>query len=365
MYHPNLTRYLGSANENPVILGAIANEDWTLNMATAVARHNPYNVRLHLRQTIMNYVPVRFHTRYVWLTAVCSVTSLIAVLPKEFRVRQFYEEAVRKSPSLFRHVPVYCRSPQLSLDIFGEHDAAIGGTWLDEISGYGTKFLIHVPPESQSDELVTYALSQSTNNIKYITCPTLQQQIAAIDNDPSAIDYFEPQTLDLCLYAVNVAGILGSPETFIMNGVLTAIRHQTDEICLLAVKKCPLAMKFVRDQREELCFAAFDQVVQTTDAVPLLRTIRNQTFKICMAAYDVSRSTFFKIRNRVMRDHVARSVLSRAIVALRDACLSTLLLTEVCEAATPALFPAPAWRERNVLTLSQIWQLARLVREWA
>ncbi|MFA7286866.1 MAG: hypothetical protein WC052_04385 [Patescibacteria group bacterium] len=361
MDHPSLTQYLGSVNQDPDILATIANEDWTLDMALAVAGHNPTALPPRIRLTIMTYVPIRFHTRDVWKKAVCSVYNLYALMPKEFRDERFHGEVTRIWPILYGRIPLHCRTSQLSLD-----------TFINKI--VDPDFLMLVPPESQSDELILRALTVSVHNIKYVTYPTIQQQIVVLEQDPKMIAHIEPQTEELCKYAMNIAINRPQYSPKIICDVLSAIRHQSDEICLLALQHWPRAMEFIRDQREELCLAAIAQFKKFRNdgersmnmvVSSMLKLIRNQTLNICMAAYNKYKSSFICIRDRTMRNRIVRLVLSRAIIALREVHLSTLLLTEVCEAARPALFPVPAYCERNVLTPPQLWQLAKLVREWS
>ncbi|MFA7286867.1 MAG: hypothetical protein WC052_04390 [Patescibacteria group bacterium] len=357
MDHPSLVQYLGSTNTNPHVLATIGDETWTLEMVLAVVSYNPPGLPAYLKKRIMTYIPIRFHSRGIWLTAICKIDDLCDMLPKEFHNQRFYDEAVRITPRLFQSIPLCYRSPQLTSISFIAAD-----------NFQKRRYLQHVPPESQTDELVKLALVASAQNVRFIERPSLQQCYDAIERDPRELRNIGDQSDQICRLAIDSANDVADP--MILCDVLFMIRRQTDEICLYAIGCLPQAMEFVHEQREGLCLAAFAQLDQTSgdmtgDAGRLLWSVRNQTFDICMVAYSKSPPVFFEIRDPTMRDRVARAVLSRAIIALRGANLSTLLLTEVCEAATPVLFPAPIYCGRTVLTLAQLWRLAKLIRDAA
>jgi hypothetical protein len=59
------------------------------------------------------------------------------------------------------------------------------------------------------------------------------------------LQYVKEQTPELCLVAVNQAGL-----------VLKYVREQTPEICLAAVQESGLALYYVREQTPEICLAA-------------------------------------------------------------------------------------------------------------
>ena len=59
---------------------------------------------------------------------------------------------------------------------------------------------------------------------------------------------------------------------------LKFVKNQTEEICLAAVKQCGYALKFVKNQTEQVCLAAVKE-----DGDVLFYVI-NQTERVCLEA---------------------------------------------------------------------------------
>ena len=86
--------------------------------------------------------------------------------------------------------------------------------------------------------------------------------LAAVMQDGNALRYLKDQTEEICLAAVKQNGY-----------ALSYVKEQTEEICLAAVKQDGDALSYIKDQTEEICLAA---VKQNGDA---LHYVNRNTFK--------------------------------------------------------------------------------------
>ncbi|MCC0726709.1 DUF4116 domain-containing protein [Clostridioides sp. ZZV14-6045] len=114
---------------------------------------------------------------------------------------------------------------------------------------------------------------------------------------PWALKYAEKQTYDMCLEAVTQNGLLledvrwdelNLTKEQIYNLYIIAVRqdglalryikNQTEEICMEAVKQDGRALKYVKNQTEEICIEAVKE-----DGLTLIE-VKEQTDKICKEA---------------------------------------------------------------------------------
>jgi hypothetical protein len=91
--------------------------------------------------------------------------------------------------------------------------------------------------------------------------------LAAIREQPSALQFVRAQTRDLCLVALELDPV-----------VLWSIRLQTPELCLAAVRKQCSALYHVDEQTHDICLAAVPQ-----DGMNF-RFVQNPTSDVYMAA---------------------------------------------------------------------------------
>jgi hypothetical protein len=107
--------------------------------------------------------------------------------------------------------------------------------------------------------------------------------ITTINQYPKALKYIKNQTEELCLTAVEINGL-----------TLEFVKNQTEEICLAAVSQNGEALKYVLIQTEEICLAAVRHYpFNQTELIQLGNWTRinsgfcyveNQTPKICLEA---------------------------------------------------------------------------------
>jgi hypothetical protein len=124
--------------------------------------------------------------------------------------------------------------------------------------------------------------------VQFLLGLDVDQRIAIMLIDPYSLK-FMPQTEEICLEAVRRNGLL-----------LKYVRQQTDAICLAAVQTTGLALYWVRNRTPALCLVAVQNdsyalqyVPEQTEALRLiavqrnghaLRLMENQSEAVCLAA---------------------------------------------------------------------------------
>jgi hypothetical protein len=103
--------------------------------------------------------------------------------------------------------------------------------------------------------------------IRFLTNQTDELCLIAVKRNSSALEFVKNQTDELCLIAIKSNPL-----------VLKYVKNQTDEMCLIAVKSNALALKYVKNQTDELCLIA----VKTN--VKALEYVKNQTDEMCLIA---------------------------------------------------------------------------------
>jgi hypothetical protein len=117
----------------------------------------------------------------------------------------------------------------------------------------------------------------------------LEYIVLAIIENAFSLSFIKNQTEELCLVAVRRRGI-----------VLQFVKNQTDKICLAAVKQDGTALAYVLNQTDEICLVAVTKygfsllcVKKQTDEICLaavkenfhvLKYVENQTPEICLEA---------------------------------------------------------------------------------
>jgi hypothetical protein len=99
-----------------------------------------------------------------------------------------------------------------------------------------------------TEDIYLVAVNANGNALKYITNQTADICMEAICANPEAIIYVKNQSLNMCLAVVVQDGLL-----------LQYVKNQTDEICKAAIENTFHALLFVKDQTDELCYYAVQQ----------------------------------------------------------------------------------------------------------
>jgi len=79
-------------------------------------------------------------------------------------------------------------------------------------------------------------------------CLAGKEALEAVKQDGYALRYVKDQTEEICIEAVKQYG-----------NALQFVKDQTEEICLEAVKQYGNALQYVKDQTEEICIEAVKQ----------------------------------------------------------------------------------------------------------
>ena len=132
--------------------------------------------------------------------------------------------------------------------------------------------LKHIKEELRTPQVVKFALRQNGRAIAYVSNPTEEQRVLAVQTNPHAISEIKNKTKKVCLEAVKRNGL-----------VLNYIQNQTKEVCLEAIRQNPIAMRFVRPgvYDKELFSIAFEQDWRLLEFVPK----EMQDIEIAMVAY--------------------------------------------------------------------------------
>jgi len=235
-------------------------------------------------------------------------------------------------------------------------------------NSYSTDVLHHVPFESQTEEMILAAI-ETRGGIVLSSAAFQTQEICmkAVIDRPTIIAFVDEQTPELCELAIQVAATFDIDDGTIdvLRGVVLAIRDHTPAICISVLKHWHLAMEYLRNHSLEVCLEAI-KIADSEEVADVMKDIREQTLEICVAAYRKSRTSYQTIRGVTMRRHVVQLVLATdVLIPLRDADLSTSLLTEVCEQIMGEKFPITLTMNPQRLTSTLLWALAAKVKHFA
>jgi len=115
--------------------------------------------------------------------------------------------------------------------------------------------------------------------------------LAAVRKNPCELAHVHNQTSLVCLAAVNREGRM-----------LRHVHNQTEELCIAAVRQNPSSFTCVHDQTEKICLTA------VTRDWEMLEHVHTQTEELCLEAADQNIEALKFIRNREMYDTVVRMI---------------------------------------------------------
>ncbi|MFA7286868.1 MAG: hypothetical protein WC052_04395 [Patescibacteria group bacterium] len=298
-------------------------------------------------------IPERCKTYKVWLQLSVVCMGLLKRVPSKIATQSFYEDVVREKPMALKKVPLWYRTAKLC-------EIALDKTIQRAATG---SVLRYVPHDIQTEEMILVSIDvHGGHDLASAAFQTRAICMRAVETEPKSISLVVEQTPEICEAAIQSTTIAMEDYDEIRD-VISSIRDHTQEVCFSVLKVWPLALNHLRNHSREVCLEAI-RLAQPVDAAVLLTYAREQHLEVCLAAYRNERLSCYVIRDVAMRRRVERLILANTLLMpLRAINLSTLLLIEVCEAATPALFPAPTCRKRSALTPPAMWQLAKLIRD--
>jgi len=330
------------------LLSFIPQDEWTEEMAIQVIRQ----ISEENYDDVMDKIPLHCYTYRFWLNTGIFRPKILRRVPIGVATQTFYEDVVSGNSELLREVPYAYRTAKLC-------NIAINGATAGDRS-----LLIEIPEEIQTEEMILKAINlHGGTEMFYAAFQTRDICMSAVENAPYVIEFVKEPTFEICEMAIRTAA--ADADDYALIEVVKCIKKHTPEICACVLRYRPLALEHLRILSHEVNMVAIQ--FSTPSEVPLvLSYVREQTLEVCLAAYRKSHEAYYQIRKAYLRRWMARLVMATdVLIPLRGADLSTSLLIEVCEAATPVLYPSPAWRMIIGLTLPQLWKLAKLIKERA
>lgn len=114
-------------------------------------------------------------------------------------------------------------------------------------------------------------IRKNPNKLKYIKHQTPEICKVALKNDGLTLKYVKNKTYDMCIIALKENGLALE---FVNES------EQTNNICMIAVKQNGLALKFVKKQNTKICIEAIRKNINAISYInPLTEDIRNAAFK--------------------------------------------------------------------------------------
>lgn len=293
-------------------------------------------------------IPERCKSYKVCQAIVAGCPTLLTQVPSNVATQSFYEAVVKLNGMALFEVPRQHRTTKVCNLAFNNHKFE------------NPSRLELAPYESQTEKMILAAIHcHGGEELELAAFQTHDICMKAVKMDSSTIVWVKNQTPEICDAAIQKAASSGGQA---LRDVLASIRNHTLEVCREVLRHYPLMLEHLRNQQEEVCFIAI-QFASVKDVSIILTDIREQTVKICIAAYRKATDAFHSIRDDVMRRHVVRLVMAEdVLMPICGVNLSTSLLTEVCEHLLPEKFPPEMWENLQLLTPPQLWALAAKVK---
>lgn len=328
---------------------AIPTCKWTEEMVLEVLKFlTTHGMSQYYYKTLFAHIPTSCLTYKIWRDISAGCPALMRQVPTGVATQSFYEDVVRLNSRALIEVPRHHRTIKL---------CSIAAKYSNTDNNFT---LEHVPYESQTEEMILAAIdAQGGHELRVAAFQTREICMKAIKNDPKSIKWVNDQTPEICETAIQSAGLYGEDG---VREVLASIRIHTLEVCINGVHQMENVLEYLRNQQPEVCLAAI-KYSSRMNVGRTLSDVREQTLEVCISAYRKERDSYRSIRDNVMRRRVARLILaSDALIPLHSACLSTSLLTEVCEILQVAKFALMIWSNTQLLTPVHMWALAAKVK---
>lgn len=167
--------------------------------------------------------------------------------------------AIKQIPSLVKHVK------SLFSDCVYIHAVSQDGLLLKDIDG------LQYYQDDMAIIICLTAVKQNGLALKYCTIKNTDICMAAIQNNPMALEFIDNQTIEHCMVAVSLNGL-----------ALKYCTIKNTALYEIAINNNPMALEFVDDQTNELCMLAVKQNPMT------LKFVKNKTSKICLVACTIN-----------------------------------------------------------------------------
>ena len=308
-------------------LGYVASEFKTDNIIYFAVKENGLNIQ---------YVPKKQMSDELSLMAVRGTGEALEYIDSPSD--EMCLEAVKNKGSMLEKIPDYRKTYEMCLEAVKNDGSAlkyVPHKFLTEelcliaFNSSGSKYSIYlrnVPQELRTDAVVEAALKHNGANIEYVSNPKPEWLMMAVEENGYVLKYIQDKmkTNELCKRAVEnrADAIKYVPEVMktkeicdisMAHGYMSVVKHipeafiskdlalkvaesycfedlpvgvMTEEVALKAVSYDSAHIRYIPAdlQTEDVCLIAIQQDVNN------LQYIKNQTFELCMKAYEINPS---------------------------------------------------------------------------